>query len=322
MALLFYSKSGQWTFNPDSVRVPYTALSTQHSDPNKTTGIGGKLNKDNVQAYKDRGKIPESWWTKFSPVGRIKHERNGYPTQKPLALLNRIIQASSNPGDLVLDPFAGCGTTAQASLNFKRRFIGIDVSTYTIRQVCAIRLKNAADIEIQGMPTDFSSARDLAHDNHFEFEQWAVSCLPGMLPNAKPGADGGVDGRGILLVKPMTDGTAEDGLVITQVKGGGFAPDAYRALLSQIAGGKVSVGLFITLNKQKITPSMAQAITDAGVYTLAGGASEWRRLIFWSIEEYFAGIEPRLPELAHPLTGRIMPKQIQFTHADDTRKAR
>ena len=123
-----YSKSEKWVFNADDIRVPYSGLSIQHNDPEKTTGIGGKLTKDKVQAYEDKGKIPESWWSDISPVGRIKKERVGYPTQKPLALLDRIIKASSHQDDLVLDPFCGCATTLIAAEKLQRRWLGIDLS--------------------------------------------------------------------------------------------------------------------------------------------------------------------------------------------------
>lgn len=302
--ILRYTKSDNWTFNADEVRIPYVRLNT-----GKTSGIFKKaatLNKE--------GKVPENWWVDISPVGRIKKERLGYPTQKPLALLERIIKASSNKGDIVLDPFAGCGTTAEASYRLGRRLLGIDISAYAIRQVCTTRLKNAPGVGVQGMPTDMTSASDLARNKPLEFEQWAVTCIPGMLPNDKQVGDGGVDGRGTLLVKPSKkNGKPETGLVIAQIKGGGFQPDSYRALLSQVLGGKASVGLFVTLGKQKLTPSMQKAVSDAGTYTLPGGSRKRQRLIFWSIEEYFAGIEPRLPELVHPFTGKAMPQQLVFT---------
>ena len=130
-----YSKSAEWVFNADDIRIPYTRLSTQHSDPEKTTGIGGKLTKDNVQEYVDKGKIPESWWSDISPVGRIKKERVGYPTQKPLALLRRIIKASSNEGDVVLDPFCGCATTCVAAEQLSREWVGIDLSSLAVSLV-------------------------------------------------------------------------------------------------------------------------------------------------------------------------------------------
>ena len=131
--ILYYTKSNKYTFNADSVRISYRGLSVQHNkDSNAIGGIGGKLTSENIKKYEDKGKLPEDWWDEnrhgMSPVGRIKSERTGYPTQKPLALLERIIKASSNKGDWVLDPFCGCATTCVASERLRRKWIGIDVS--------------------------------------------------------------------------------------------------------------------------------------------------------------------------------------------------
>ena len=123
--ILRYTKSGKWLFNQSSVRVPY-------KDPNQTLrrvwdagkGIGHK----EVIKYRERGKPLEDWWHDVSPVGRIKKELTGYPTQKPLALLERIIAVSSNKGDMVLDPFCGCATTCVAAEQLGRQWIGIDLS--------------------------------------------------------------------------------------------------------------------------------------------------------------------------------------------------
>ena len=126
-----YTRSDVWTFNADAVRVPYKAL---HTDSGKRPAIwgegGGKLQDEETRkAYLQRGKIPQDWWNDIPSGGHISpKERVGYPTQKPLALLERIVQASSNPGDLVLDPFCGCATTCVAAEKLGRQWIGIDVS--------------------------------------------------------------------------------------------------------------------------------------------------------------------------------------------------
>ena len=123
-SILFYALGKDWVFEADRVRVPYKQLNIQHQEAGGG-GIGGNLTPENVEAYRQRGKVPENWWTEFSPVGRTG-EYMGYPTQKPRALLERIIKASSNPGDVVLDPFIGSGTTAFAALNKSRHVIGIE----------------------------------------------------------------------------------------------------------------------------------------------------------------------------------------------------
>lgn len=122
--IFWYSIGPTWTFNADDVRVPHK----------KSIGQGGTSSKwldgaeDNLAEKYAKGKVPETWWTQFSPVGRSKNERIGYPTQKPLMLVDRIIKAASNIGDIVLDPFCGCATTCVAAHINDRKWIGIDIS--------------------------------------------------------------------------------------------------------------------------------------------------------------------------------------------------
>ena len=119
-----YVCSGDWVFNTDAVRVPYKKLNQQIGGG----GIGGKLHGEYREAQLEKGKVPETWWDDFSPVGRIESERTGYPTQKPLALLERIIAASCPVGGIVLDPFCGCATTCVAAEKLGRAWVGVDVS--------------------------------------------------------------------------------------------------------------------------------------------------------------------------------------------------
>ena len=141
--ILFYSKSNSFIFNHEDVRVPITP----HKQDSKSKSYGGKMKTDsdgriyiekqgtrdssgNYKYYKyyiDEGKIPEDWWIDINSIQSNSKERTGYPTQKPLSLLERIIKASSNEGDLVLDPFAGCATTCVAAQQLNRKWIGIDI---------------------------------------------------------------------------------------------------------------------------------------------------------------------------------------------------
>jgi len=123
--LFWFSKGEGWTFNNEKIRIPHKRLNTNRAG----AMISSPLTEEGRREYLDRGKLPESWWPDFSPVGRIKRERTGYPTQKPLALLDRIIKASSNEGDMVLDPFAGCATACVAAFRNNRQWTGIDVSS-------------------------------------------------------------------------------------------------------------------------------------------------------------------------------------------------
>ena len=122
--IFWYSKGKEWTFNRDSVRVPYK---DPNQRPRKAFDTGGAFDPDEIDALRKRGKILETWWTDIAIAVRSPKERTGYPTQKPLKLYKRIIEASSNPGDMVLDPFAGCATTCVAAEQLGRQWIGIDI---------------------------------------------------------------------------------------------------------------------------------------------------------------------------------------------------
>ncbi len=121
--ILWYSVGKTWTFNSDEVRVPHKAVNTNR----KGAAIAAPLTPEEREKYLAKGKVPETWWTRFSPVGRLKRERVGFPTQKPVSLYQRIIRASTSPGDIVLDPFAGCATTCVAAESLDRQWAGIDI---------------------------------------------------------------------------------------------------------------------------------------------------------------------------------------------------
>ena len=119
--LFWYSKGRKWVFNQQAVRVPY-------KDPHQTLRrVYGEFTKKDAEAYRQKGKIPENWWV-MRIAARSRQEYVGYSTQKPLALLDRIIKASSNEGDMVLDPFCGCATACLAAEKLNRKWIGIDLS--------------------------------------------------------------------------------------------------------------------------------------------------------------------------------------------------
>ncbi len=305
--VLRYVKSGDFVFNANDVRIPYSESSIQRSKypANKSTILAGTEIKLHAS-----GKIPPTVWDDIQQTYRYRSEALGYPTQKPLALLERIVAASSNKGDLVLDPFCGCGTTAEAAWKLGREFIGIDISPFAITRVCKERLKEAGEVSVMGLPADLRSARELVKSDPFAFEHWAVSLLEGYAPNDKQTGDRGIDGRGRLLNPPVgEDGKAEKGRCIAQVKGGKPSADALRAFLSQIAGGAFSMGVFITLEKQKMTPTMREVVGKAGKFQPQGGVKIYDRIVFWSIEEHFNDSKPELPGMTHPFTGKALSQQ-------------
>ena len=179
-----------------------------------------------VPAYKRyldemRGIPLQDLWTDIKPIGAQAAERLGYPTQKPQALLERIIEASSNPEDVVLDPFCGCGTTIHAAQKLGRQWIGIDV-TYLAINLIKRRLKDAFGDDVQyeerGQPTDFGSAKALAELDKWQFQQWALSLIDARprTEGAGKGADRGVDG-----MLYFYESKEKREKILVQVKGGG-----------------------------------------------------------------------------------------------------
>ena len=182
-----------------------------------------------IKRYRDelRGIAVSDIWDDVNKINPTGNERLGYPTQKPQALLERIISASSNPGDVVLDPFCGCGTTIHAAQKLDRQWIGIDV-TYLAINLIKRRLRDAFGEEIEfeekGQPTDLGGARQLAENDKFQFQHWALS-----LVHARPlkegdgkGADRGVDG---LLYFYETGDAQNPGSACTSRAGSGASPE-------------------------------------------------------------------------------------------------
>ena len=227
--LLRYSNGKKRTFNVDAVRIPYSQDSAERLRYKAQSFRPGKT-YDNYEQHPD-GKHPEDWW-EIQPVMPSSKERLGYPTQKPLALLDRIIQASSNEGDVVFDPFCGCATTLEAAHNLNRRWIGVDIAYHAIRHVVIPRLQDrlflveGKDFTVDGEPHTFEAAQEKWRRDPHHFEAWAISKVEG-LPTAKRTGDGGIDGR-LFFASPNTK--REQSMTI-EVKGGkNVGPNVIRAL--------------------------------------------------------------------------------------------
>lgn len=216
-----------------------------------------------------KGSAMGAIWTDIAPLNSQAQERLGYPTQKPVALLERIISASSNPGDVVLDPFCGCGTTVHAAQKLGRQWIGIDVTHLAISLI-ERRLRDAfrdPPIEFQtiGVPKDIGAARDLAARDKNEFEKWAITLIPDAQPyKTGKGADGGIDG----IVYMRTEKNRTDRAIV-EVKGGSVSVDQIHKLKSVIEREKAIVGLFVTLN-EPTKPMIAEAAAAGFVETQFG----------------------------------------------------
>jgi site-specific DNA-methyltransferase (adenine-specific) len=242
-----------------------------------------------------KGKPVQSLWDDIEPIGAQAAERLGYPTQKPLALLERIINASSNPGDLVLDPFCGCGTAVHAAQKLGRDWIGIDITHLAISLI-EKRLKSAfpgITFEVFGTPKDFDGAKDLAERNKYEFQWWACA-----LVNAQPykGKKKGAD-TGIYGIIYFQDDKGEAKKIIVSVKGGESVTRTMIAdLKNTVEREKAQMGLFVTLAPP--TKPMIVEATSAGFYeSPAHGA--FPKIQILSIEGLLSGKEtPLYPDLS------------------------
>ena len=231
--------------------------------------------------------MPTNNWTDIPPVNSQAKEKLGYPTQKPLALMRRILNASSSHEALVLDPFCGCGTTIHAAQDLGRRWVGIDICVNACK-VIEERLKGHFDIvwseiEFIGMPKTAPDAKVLADIDKFRFERWAASLVDGMEFNKKQQGDHGIDGRGRI---PIQKGQFID--VVSQVKGGGTGPGDVQAFNGARQQAGADLGIF-TCFDSRVTTGMRNAAASAGRFM------ETPVVQIYTVEDYFEGRRPALP---------------------------
>jgi DNA methylase/NACHT-associated inactive restriction endonuclease len=228
-------------------------------------------------------------WTDISIINNRSKELLGYPTQKPTALLERILSASSNEGDVVLDPFCGCGTTVHAAEKLKRQWIGIDITHLSISLI-ENRLRRAfpgIKFEIHGSPKDLDGARDLAGRDPYQFQWWAVSLVDAVPQNSrKKGADGGIDG--VIFFRSGAKTTEK---AIVSVKGGGIGVKDVRELANVVDREKAKIGVFISLEEH--TQPMVKEAAGAGLYD--GPTGKVPKIQLFTIEELLGGKRPRIP---------------------------
>jgi DNA modification methylase len=258
-----YSKSKSWLFNADDVSLPRKEARHNHMkrevDEDGRVFHSIKSNGKIYRYYEDEGVIPSDVW----PLGHLQQkdpERLGYPTQKPESLLERIIKASSNEGDVVLDAYCGCGTTVAVAQRLKRRWIGIDI-TYQSISLILKRLEDKypdqwpaveANIQLDGVPRDMASAIALANrkddKTRKEFEKWAVLTYSKNQAriNDKKGADAGIDGVAYFMIDAHTNGKA-----VFQVKSGGADRGDIATLNNDRLREKAEFGIFITMKSTK-----------------------------------------------------------------------
>ncbi len=229
-------------------------------------------------------------WVDIPPISAQAKERLGYPTQKPVALLERIISASSNDGDLVLDPFCGCGTTVHAAQKLNRRWIGIDITHLAI-DLIENRLQKAfpgIQFEVHGVPHDLAGARDLASRDKYEFQKWIVAQAGGKPYSAgKKGMDRGIDGY---VRFQDADKIWRHGVI--SVKGGeNVNPAMVRDLKGTMERDKAELGLFLTLTPP--SKEMTKEAASAGFYETGGQRVPRVQII--TAENLLEGKKPQTP---------------------------
>ncbi len=263
--------------------------------------------RNGVASYKryldeSKGQPLNDVWTDVFPINSQAKERLGYPTQKPEALLERIIRMSTNEGDIVLDPFCGCGTAIAAAHKLGRKWIGIDITHLSIalqkyRLLDMFELESGEDYEVIGEPTTEQGTRELATDSanegRYQFEWWALS-LVGAKPvggqagsrKGKKGADKGIDGI-INFFEQDDKGKAKARKVIAQVKSGKVSAKEIRDLNWTVEREKAAIGVFITLELP--TQPMIKEALAAGYYESEFWDKQYRKLQILSIRDLLGG---------------------------------
>ncbi len=250
------------------VRVWRVPIETMHRLDAENRIFYTKNGIPRIKRYFDEstGMPVQDVWTDIESLRSWHKERLGYPTQKPQALLERIIQASSNEGDVVLDPFCGCGTAIAAAQNLKRQWLGIDITHLAValmknRLKTAFNILPGQDYQVVGEPVDVGGARALAEQDRHQFQFWAMSLLEALpREQGKKGADQGIDG-----VVYFVDGPQRAmHKAIVQVKSGKVSSPLIRDLKGTVEREKAAMGLFITLEPP--TSAMTAEAISAGFH--------------------------------------------------------
>jgi len=258
--------------------------------------IYSKSGMPNYKRYLDEmsGTPLTSVWTDIPPINSQAQERLGYPTQKPEALLERIIEASSNEGDLVLDPFCGCGTTIAAAQKLKRRWIGIDI-THLAMTLMKKRLLDAfgteAKFDVIGEPTSLPDAEALAASDPYQFQWWALGLVGARPVEEKKGADKGIDGK--IIFQGDAPGIFES--VVLSVKAGHIPANAVRDLRGVVDREKAAIGVLLSM-EYPTKPMQTEAVT-AGFFESKTWGKKYPKIQLLTIDEILGGKKVDMPPI-------------------------
>lgn len=293
--IFFYSKSKNYFFTTDAIKIPYndeTIARTGRGAGKTGLQVKGDLEERHKARLHPLGKDPEDWWIDIPRLQGNSSEKLGYPTQKPLALLERIIQASSNEGDVVLDAYCGCGTTVTASQKLNRQWIGIDI-TYQSISLILKRLSDTygekvidpSELILNGVPRDVEAAKALAHkaDDRLrkEFEKWLILTYSNnrAIINQKKGGDGGIDG-----ISKFPKGQGEYGSVIFSVKSDKMLTPSYvRDLAGTVLKEKADMGILLCLNEP--SKGVKQTASEFGTWTHTWHNQEYPKILVVSVKD-------------------------------------
>ena len=243
-----------------------------------------------------RGRRVTDVVTDINPLTSNSRERAGYPTQKPMELYKRFISASSNEGDLVLDPFCGCGTTLGAAEELNRHWIGIDLTYLSIgavrQQFERLFPQHRDGVTVVGTPENEEQALRLAHDDPHAFEEWCVTHVLKFRSNDRRGADGGIDGTFRFPIGSVR-GRQAYGRAVAQVKGGNYTLSHVRDFRTAMQNTEADLGVFVVTTPP--TRGMQTEATRAGTYTHPRYDLSVPVLQIYEIQNHFRGIPPRLP---------------------------
>lgn len=300
--IFFYVKDANenYTFNTIYQPLADITLKIHKGKKQKATFIEGKRLSRDQEEESTGTPIPDYWY--IPTIAGNAKERLGYPTQKPEELLGRIIKASSKEGDLILDPFCGCGTTVSVAERLKRNWVGIDITTLAINLIKR-RLRDqfglgSKQIITDGLPTDLAAAKEMFAKDAFQFEYWALDLInampgPGKSKENMKGADKGIDGI-VTFYKGAINGKTEYGKAIVQIKGGGVHRNDIATLKGDIEREKADCGILVTL--EPATKPMIQEAIDAGSFeVMFGNKIEFPKVQILTIEEILKGKQPNLP---------------------------
>ncbi len=258
-----------------------------------------------------QGVASGSVWTDLSPINSQSPERLGYPTQKPEALMEKIIKASSNEGDIVADFFCGCGTTIAAAQKLNRQWIGADISHLAIRLIKKRLVETYGkgiehNLKLHGMPKDIASAKELAQNvdgGRIGFQDWAIEVMLNGVVNEKKVADGGYDGY-----LTFYDNSKKKHFALIETKSGKLTVKNLREFVHVIENQKATVGIFVCF-AENVTKEMTKCAKDAGHIKMDGTEYPIDKIQIISIEDLFAGRQPQLPGAAGNQTFKKSPRK-------------